>query len=86
MTPPRASSAVVVSVVEEDVVVVVTHQGYIKRTSIKSRETSGPNTLGLRGDDMPLAVIETSNLKSVVIFTSIGRYFSIPIIKLTEHK
>lgn len=71
---------------EEDTVVVVTHQGYIKRTSPKSMGAAPEGTLGLRADDLPLAIMETSNLKTIVVFTASGKYFTIPVLKIQEFK
>ncbi len=71
---------------EEEVMVVVSHQGYIKKVSLRSYETSASETIGLREDDLIIAATKTSNLNSLVVFTSGGRYYSIPIFKLTDFK
>ncbi len=71
---------------KEDVMVVVSHQGYIKKVSLRSREASAAETVGCREDDLIVAATKTSNLNSLVVFTSSGRYYSIPIYKLTDFK
>lgn len=71
---------------EEETVIVVTHQGYIKKSSKRSMQSAPEGTLGLRSDDIPLSIIETTNLKTIVLFAASGRFFTIPILKLAEFK
>ncbi|NQX83528.1 MAG: hypothetical protein HRS50_02355, partial [Mycoplasmataceae bacterium] len=64
----------------------VTYQGYIKKISQKSKNTSNENTFGKREDDIIISLTQSSNLKNLVLFSSQGRYFSIPIYKLSDYK
>ncbi len=71
---------------EEKVNLSVTVNGYLKRTSIKSRESSTKESFGRRENDITLFNDVVSNLKTLFIFTSKGKYYSIPIYKLNEFK
>ncbi|BDU67594.1 MAG: DNA topoisomerase 4 subunit A [Candidatus Tyloplasma litorale] len=71
---------------EEEVWISVTHQGYIKKISLKSKEASAKGTFGKRKDDIIISLNKTSNLNSLIIFASSGKYFSIQIYKLLDSK
>ncbi len=71
---------------EETVWVSVTHQGYIKKISQRSKDAADPSTFGKREDDIIISMSETSNLKNLVFFSAQGRYFSLPIYKLLDSK
>ncbi len=71
---------------EEMVWVSVTHQGYIKKISQRSKDAAEESTFGKREDDIIISMTQTSNLFNLVLFTSQGRYFSIPIYKLNDSK
>ena len=71
---------------EEEVWVSVTHQGYIKKISQRSKDSSEESTFGKREDDIIISIKLTSNLKNLVLFSSQGQYFSIPIFKLADSK
>ncbi len=71
---------------EETVWVTVTHQGYIKKFSQRSKEAADEKTFGKREDDIIISMSEVSNLKNLVLFSSQGRYFSLPIYKLMDSK
>ncbi len=77
---------------EETVWVSVTHQGYIKKISQRSKEAGeqasngGADGYGKREDDIVISMNETSNLKNLVFFSAQGRYFSLPIYKLIDSK
>ncbi len=71
---------------EEQVWVTVTHQGYIKKFSSRSKEAADDSTFGKREDDIVISMQETSNLKNLVFFSAQGRYFSLPIYKLSDSK
>ncbi len=71
---------------EETVWVSVTHQGYIKKISQRSKDAADPSTFGKREDDIIISMAETSNLKNLVFFSAQGRYFSLPIYKLLDSK
>lgn len=71
---------------EEIVWVSVTHQGYIKKISQRSKEAADESTFGKREDDIIISMTETSNLLNLVFFSAQGRYFSLPIYKLSDSK
>lgn len=71
---------------EETVWVSVTHQGYIKKISQKSKELSNETTFGKREDDIVISMNETSNLKNLILFSAKGKYFSIPVYKISDSK
>ncbi len=71
---------------EETVWISVTHQGYIKKISQRSKDAADESTFGKREDDIIISMNETSNLKTLVLFSAQGRYFSLPIYKLSDSK
>ncbi len=71
---------------EEVVWVSVTHQGYIKKISQRSKDAADESTFGKREDDIIISMTETSNLLNLVFFSAQGRYFSLPIYKLADSK
>ncbi len=71
---------------EEKVNLSVTVNGYIKRTSIKSKDSSSKEAFGIRENDITIFNDIVSNLKTLFVFTSKGKYYSIPIYKLNEFK
>ncbi len=73
---------------EEEVWISVTYQGYIKKISAKSKEAASQHDtqFGKRDDDIIISLTSSSNLKSLVLFSSQGRYFTIPIYKLLDSK
>ncbi len=73
---------------EEVVWVSVTHQGYIKKISQRSKEAGeqASGEYGKREDDIVISMTETSNLKTLVFFSAQGKYFTLPIYKLLDSK
>ncbi len=71
---------------EEEVYIGVSRDGYIKKVSIRSKESSNKEDYGLREGDFDLLVEHTTNINNVFLFTSSGRYYSIPIYKLKQSK
>ncbi|NOQ50098.1 MAG: DNA topoisomerase IV subunit A [Mycoplasmataceae bacterium] len=71
---------------EEDVIVVVSHQGYIKKVPIRSYEASQGVSAGKRVDDLIISISRVSNLENLVLFSSTGKYYSVPIWKMSEYK
>lgn len=71
---------------EEIIWVSVTHQGYIKKISQRSKDAADESTFGKREDDIIISLTKTSNLRSLILFSAKGRYFSIPIYKLSDSK
>ncbi len=71
---------------EEEVWISVTHQGYIKKISQRSKDAADEASFGKREDDIIISMTQTSNLRNLVLFSGQGRYFSIPIYKLSDSK
>lgn len=69
---------------DEQVVVCVSKEGYIKRTSLKSYNTSKQN--GLKENDSVLFLSELSTLDTLLLFTNQGNYLFIPVYKIEEVK
>ena len=68
----------------EDVMVSVTKDGYIKRSSLKSYQASVKN--GIKDGDAVLFTSMLNTLDTLLIFTSQGNYFYIPVYKMTDVK
>jgi topoisomerase-4 subunit A len=73
-----------VTVANEDVVVLVSHAGYIKRSSIRSFKASAADENGLREDDYPLLVQQTTTLAHLFMFTNLGHIIYRPVHELTD--
>lgn len=70
---------------KENVNVVVTNEGYIKRVSTKSFNSSDGETL-LKPGDYVTNLFETTTLDNLVVFTNLGNYLFIPVHKIFEVK
>ncbi|MCG3412622.1 DNA topoisomerase IV subunit A [Staphylococcus massiliensis] len=75
-----------VVVPKEDVIISLTHDGYIKRTSIRSFNASGVTEVGLKNEDTLLKYIEGHTQQTLLVFTNKGRYLNIPVHKLSDIK
>ena len=69
---------------KEDVMVSVTKDGYIKRSSLKSYQASSKN--GIKDGDAVVFTKMLNTLDTLLIFTSQGNYFYIPVYKLVDVK
>ena len=70
---------------KENVNVVITNEGYIKRVSTKSFNSSDGDTL-LKPGDYIANIFETTTLNNLVMFTNKGNYLFIPVHKIFEAK
>lgn len=68
----------------EDVMVCVTKDGYLKRSSLKSYQASVKN--GLKEGDAVLYSQMINTLDTLLVFTSQGNYFYIPVYKIGDYK
>lgn len=73
-----------VTVADEDVIVLVSAAGYIKRSSIRSFKASEVGDNGLREDDYPLLLEQTTTLSHLYMFTNQGRFIYRPVHELTD--
>ena len=70
---------------KENVCVVVTNEGYVKRVSTKSFNSSDGETL-LKPGDFVKGLYETTTLNNLILFTNLGNYLFIPVHKINEAK
>lgn len=75
-----------VIVPSETVVMSVTHEGYIKRTSLRSFNASGKEEIGIKDKDTVLTVQEVNTQDTALVFTNKGRYLLIAVHKLPDIK
>ncbi len=66
-------------VAKEDVIVTLTKDGYIKRTSYRSYQSSNGEKPQLKDGDYVLGTYELNTLDTVLVFTSLGNYLYIPV-------
>ena len=71
-------------IAKEQVMVSISKDGYIKRTSIKSFNTSKAN--GIKENDAIIYLNEASTLDTLLIFTSLGNFIYLPVYKIPEVK
>ena len=70
---------------EEEVLMIISKQGYIKKVPINSKSYSS-DQIELRDDDIIVTELQTSNMNNLIIFTSLGKYYTIPIYKIVDSK
>lgn len=73
-----------VLVVQEDVVVTVTHEGYIKRSSLRSYAASKPEELGMKEGDYVLYSGQANTLDHLLLITNKGNVIYRPIHELPD--
>lgn len=73
-----------VTVAKEDVVVMVSHAGYIKRSSLRSFKASALDENGLREDDYPLLIQQTTTLAHLFMFTNLGHVIYRPVHEIAD--
>ncbi len=71
-------------ITKEQTIVSVSKEGYIKRTNLKSYNTSKAN--GLKENDAVLYLGEVSTLDTLLIFTNLGNFIYLPVYKIPEVK
>ena len=71
-------------ITKEDVAVMVSKDGYIKRSSMKSY-TSTPQA-GLKEGDAIMYSGILNTLNTLLVFTTLGNYYFIPVYKISEFK
>ncbi|EHO51120.1 DNA topoisomerase IV, A subunit [Lentilactobacillus kisonensis F0435] len=70
---------------DEDVIVMVSHDGYIKRSSIRSYKASGADN-GLKDDDYSIFMKELNARDHLFMFTSKGNLIYRPVYEITDAK
>ncbi|SHE79789.1 topoisomerase-4 subunit A [Atopostipes suicloacalis DSM 15692] len=69
---------------EEEVIVTLTREGYLKRTSLRSYQSSSPDDISIRNGDHVLFAEKLSTLDQMIIFTSKGKVINRPIHELPD--
>lgn len=70
---------------KEDVVVMVTKEGYVKRSSVRSYQSSEA-TPTLKEMDYVIGLYELNTLDTILVFTDLGNYLYIPVYELPDLK
>ncbi len=70
---------------KEDVIVMVTHEGYVKRSSMRSYQSSEA-TPTLKEMDYVIGLYELNTLDTLLVFTDLGNYLYIPVYELPDLK
>ena len=73
-------------ITKEDCVVVVTHDGYVKRTSVRSYNASNSDDLSLKDLDYVIGMFSTNTYSTLLIFTDLGNYLYVPVHELPDLK
>ncbi|MEI5992530.1 DNA topoisomerase IV subunit A [Enterococcus sp. 4G2_DIV0659] len=73
-----------VLVAQEDVVVTVTHEGYIKRSSLRSYSASKPEEIGMKEGDFLLYTGEVNTLDHILLITNKANVIYRPIHELPD--
>lgn len=75
-----------VMVTSEDVMVQVSHDGYFKRSSIRSFQATDASDDGLKDEDYPIFQAQVNTLEHLYIFTNFGRLLYRPVHELLDVK
>ena len=70
---------------KEDTIVVVTHEGYIKRVSVRSYEANTEET-SLKDGDYVIGLYNINTTQHVLVFTDLGNYLFLPVYEIPEVK
>ena len=75
-----------VVVPQEDVVVMISHDGYIKRTSLRSYSASDADDNGLKDEDFPIYLAKNNTLDHLMMFTNLGHLIYRPVYEIADAK
>lgn len=75
-----------VMVAQEDVMLLVSHDGYVKRSSLRSFNASDNDENGLKDEDYPILQSVVNTLSHLFIFTSKGNLIYRPIHEVIESR
>ncbi len=70
---------------KEECMVVITKEGYVKRTSIRSFESSQEESLVKEGDYI-LGKYKMNTMDTILLFTDLGNYLYVPVYELPDLK
>lgn len=71
---------------EEDVIVVITNEGYVKRVSKRSYNSSKEESTALKQGDTVKHIYELNTLDVILMFTNLGNYLYVPVYEIPEIK
>ncbi len=71
---------------EEEVIVVVTNEGYVKRVSKRSYNSSKDEGTALKQGDSVKHIYELNTLDVILMFTNLGNYLYVPVYEIPELK
>ncbi|AVK60407.1 DNA topoisomerase IV subunit A [Lactobacillus sp. CBA3605] len=71
---------------QEDVVVMISHDGYIKRTSLRSYTASDVEDNGLKEADFPIYLAKNNTLDHLMMFTNLGHLIYRPVYEIADAK
>ncbi len=71
---------------KEDVMVVITHDGYVKRTSMRSYNAASTEEPVIKEGDYITAKYQMNTLDTLLLFTDQGNYLYIPVYELPDIK
>ena len=71
---------------KEDCIVVVTHDGYVKRTSLRSFNSSEEGVVTVKDRDYVVCQASMNTLDTILIFTDLGNYLFVPVHELPDLK
>lgn len=67
-----------VMIPKEEVIAVVTHDGYVKRVSLRSYQASTDETL-VKDGDFVTNILKVNTLDTLLMFTNFGNYLYVPV-------
>lgn len=73
-------------ITKENVIVCITKEGYIKKVSLKSYNSSNGDNTTLKPGDYVTHLFEVSSLDTILIFTNLGQYIYAPVHTIFEAK
>ena len=71
---------------KEDVIVSVTSEGYVKRTSKRSYQSSNNEDITLKDNDYLIGLYEMNTIDTLLVFTNKGNYLFVPVYNLPDMK
>ena len=71
---------------KEDVMIAITHDGYVKRTSIRSYVAAKVSEPTMKEGDVLIEKFQSNTLNKIIAFTQSGHYILLPIHKLPDIK
>ncbi len=75
-----------VMIPKEDVVVAISRDGYIKRTSVRSYQSSSSDDMALKDNDYMLGLFLMNTVDTVLLFTNLGNYLFVPVHTIPDLK